>query len=228
MTTAASTPEGILVRIKNKVSLELGINSIALKLLIDKYVAIHEAPTRLGTHTEKINRYSIFGTDKMTIKVFFKFLRYIEVRKVKFSVTVRNAHQTTVTAYEEVELSPFDKENDTSTKGVTSDNILVHIKNKLNESLGLTAKQIRILTDEYINSFAYEVGVPKQHERASKYAEFSANKMTIKVFLKYLRVLLINKVTFELTVTNVRGKTVTISEEVYIPTVQKGETDDVE
>lgn len=101
----SNTPEGVLVRIKNKLCIQLDLNSTRLKLLVDKFVRENMQTSGSKTHYTRVNTYNEFTTDKMTIKVFFKFLRIIEIQSIEFSVKVRTKMGKEVTATESIKLA---------------------------------------------------------------------------------------------------------------------------
>lgn len=101
----SNSPEGVLVRIKNKLCILLDLNSTRLKLLVDKFVRENMQTSGSKTHYTRVNTYNEFTTDKMTIKVFFKFLRIIEIQSVEFTVKVKTKMGREVSATESIKLS---------------------------------------------------------------------------------------------------------------------------
>lgn len=100
-----STPDGVLVRLKNKLCLALGIDVHKLKLLIDRFVLkAFNGVTNSKVHFDKINTYNEINKEKMTIKVFFKFLKILEITKVRISVTVTTKRDVTVTVHEDINI----------------------------------------------------------------------------------------------------------------------------
>lgn len=112
MQQAANTPEGILVRIKNKICLSLGIDTYKLKILIDRFLNINfkdVAPSK--RHYDKVNILNEFSKNKMTIKVFFKFLRIINVKKVRFNITLVTFNDKEINVIEDIDMFTYnDKE----------------------------------------------------------------------------------------------------------------------
>ena len=111
-----NTPEGLLVRIKTKLCLALGINTPTMRILIDRFVNQHYDRNSVKTHFTKVNLYNELNADKMTIKKFINdFLRIIQVSKFKLTVTVTTVRGKEVTVTEEVVLmaqeSPIKEEN---------------------------------------------------------------------------------------------------------------------
>lgn len=99
------TPEGVLVRLKEKIRLALGIDVSVLKILIDRFVSnTFQGVTSSKTHFAKVNIYNELAKDKMTIKVFFKFLKIIMIKKVKITVTLTTQRGKEVSVEEEINL----------------------------------------------------------------------------------------------------------------------------
>ena len=99
------TPEGVLVRLKEKIRLVLGIDTSVLKLLIDRFVTTtFQGITSSKTHFAKVNIYNELAKNKMTIKVFFKFLKIIGIRSVKITVTITTPRGKEVSVEEEINL----------------------------------------------------------------------------------------------------------------------------
>lgn len=87
--TTPVSPESVLVSLRDKVMLSLGMTHTTLKMAVDKFVRENMQTTGSKTHYIRGNTYNEFTTDKMTIKVFYKFLRIIGIESVEFSVRVR-------------------------------------------------------------------------------------------------------------------------------------------
>ena len=101
----SNTPEGVLVRLQNKICKILGIDLFHKKLLIDKFVnSCFAATPNSKTHFAKVNIYNELTKNKMTIKVFFKFLKILNIKKVNISVTITTARDKEITVEEEVNL----------------------------------------------------------------------------------------------------------------------------
>lgn len=100
-----NSPEGVLVRIKNQLCIKLELTPTRLKLLVDKFVRENMQTSGSKTHYTRVNTYNEFTTGRMTIKVFFKFLRIIDIQSVEFSVKVRTRMNKEVTATEEIKLT---------------------------------------------------------------------------------------------------------------------------
>lgn len=84
-----NSPEGVLVRIKSMLCVALDLTPSRLKLLVDKFVRENMQTSGSKTHYTRVNTYNEFTTDRMTIKVFFKFLRILDIQSVEFKVRVK-------------------------------------------------------------------------------------------------------------------------------------------
>lgn len=105
-----NTPDGILVRLKNKLCLALGVDTYKLKVLIDRFVLkAFNGVTNSKVHFDKINTYNEINKEKMTIKVFFKFLKILEIVKVRISVEVTTKRGVTVSVYEDISIFSADQ-----------------------------------------------------------------------------------------------------------------------
>mgnify|MGYP007060467718 CR=1 FL=1 len=98
-----ATAESFFVRIKNKICLTLGIDTYQLSNLIDRYLLIHypeyDSVTRRAKRT---NILSEFTAKKMTVKVFFRFLRILNLKKVRFSITLTTSRDREYTVTEDL------------------------------------------------------------------------------------------------------------------------------
>ena len=103
------TPEGVLVRLKEKLRLALGIDTSVLKILIDRFVTnTLQGVTSSKTHFAKVNIYNELAKNKMTIKVFFKFLKIILIKKVEIKITVTTQRGREISVSEEINLFKTD------------------------------------------------------------------------------------------------------------------------
>ena len=103
------TPEGVLVRLKEKLRLALGIDTSVLKILIDRFVTnTFQGVTSSKTHFAKVNIYNELAKNKMTIKVFFKFLKIILIKKVEIKITVTTQRGREISVSEEINLFKTD------------------------------------------------------------------------------------------------------------------------
>jgi hypothetical protein len=101
----SNTPEGVLVRLKNKIRLALGLDTYKLKLMIDRFVIItFNGINSSKTHFAKVNIFNEITKDRMTVKVFFKFLRIINIKSIRISVTLKTAKDVEYTVFEDVNL----------------------------------------------------------------------------------------------------------------------------
>ena len=101
----SQTAEGVLVRLMYKIRLALGIDVYKLKLMIDRFASQAvkgEAGSKL--HFTKVNMYNELNKDKMTIKVFFKFLKIIRIKSVRISITVKTVRDNEYTVHEDINL----------------------------------------------------------------------------------------------------------------------------
>lgn len=99
------TPEGVLVRLKEKLRLKLGIDASVLKILIDRFVSnTFQGVTSSKTHFAKVNIFNELAKNKMTIKVFFKFLKIISIKKVTITITAVTMRDREVSVSEEINL----------------------------------------------------------------------------------------------------------------------------
>lgn len=109
-----NTPEGVLMRLKEKICLALEIDSFKLRLLVDRFVT-NTFASLPGPRTNfaKVNINNELTKNKMTIKVFFKFLRILNVKKVRFSVSITTPQNKEITVFEDINLftSDFPDEN---------------------------------------------------------------------------------------------------------------------
>lgn len=99
----AHTPEGVLVRLKDKLWAALELDPYKIKMLIDRFVTTSfEGVTSSKSHFAKVNIYNELTKPKMTIKVFFKFLNIISIKKIRISITVTTLRDRDVTVCEDV------------------------------------------------------------------------------------------------------------------------------
>ena len=101
----SNTPEGVLVRLKDKICLALGLDVFKIKILIDKFVVTtFQGVANSKTHFAKVNIFNEITKNKMTIKVFFKFLRIINIKSVRISVTVKTLRDKEYTVHEDINI----------------------------------------------------------------------------------------------------------------------------
>jgi hypothetical protein len=103
------TPEGVLMRLKLRICESLGISPGALRTHVDRFVNNIFANTPgPRTNFAKVNINNELTKNRMTIKVFFKFLRILNVKRVKFSVTITTIRDVEVTVDETINLFTTD------------------------------------------------------------------------------------------------------------------------
>lgn len=113
MMEPSKTPDGVLVRLKNKIALAMQINAQTLRLLIDSYYTAMYGKGYAKSHNDKVNALGDFTRDKMTIKVFFKFLRVIKAKKITITMTITTARDKEVTVSDDIYINvQEDKENE--------------------------------------------------------------------------------------------------------------------
>jgi hypothetical protein len=106
----SNTPEGVLVRLKDKLCIVTGLDPQKIKLLVDKFVVTtFQGVANSKTHFAKVNIYNELTKNKMTIKVFFKFLRIINIKSVRISVTVRTVRDNEFTVHEDINIFTTDQ-----------------------------------------------------------------------------------------------------------------------
>ena len=110
-----NTPDGFLVRLKNLICLKLGIDNNKLKYLIEKFIRSNvylNTPGKLNY--TKSNTFTELNKPSMSIKVFFKFLRIIGVRRFKMTLDLEMLNSRKLTVEETVNFTTgnLEKEND--------------------------------------------------------------------------------------------------------------------
>ncbi len=114
-----NTPDGVLARLKHKICIALNIDNTRLRMLIDRFVLkVFNGVENTRTHYDKINIYNELSKNRMTIKVFFKFLRILDLPKVRITVTVTTRRGNEITVFEEIN----NFANDYSTSEKSDDN----------------------------------------------------------------------------------------------------------
>lgn len=97
-----NSPEGVLVRLKTKICQALEITPTMLKLLVDHFVTVNFDTRKVGSHYTRVNTYNELNSPRMTVKVFFKFLHIIQIRKIEFNITVVTAKGNIGLVHEEI------------------------------------------------------------------------------------------------------------------------------
>jgi len=105
MSEVSNTPEGVLVRLKTKILIAAKIDSYKLKLLIDKFVISNaNGVVNSQTHFARVNIFNAISKPRMSIKIFFRFLKVINIKHVKLSVTITTAADKEITVTEDINL----------------------------------------------------------------------------------------------------------------------------
>lgn len=104
MANVFKTSEGVLVVLKGKLFDAMKLNVETLRLAIDRYISIKHGKGYSKSHFDKVNTFHELTSDKMTIKVFFKFLRILRIKKVTITMTVTTQFDKLVTVEEDVYL----------------------------------------------------------------------------------------------------------------------------
>lgn len=113
LTEIPHTPEGVLMRLKEKITEILHIDPAKQRALVDRFVNnIFMNTPGPRTNFAKVNINNELTKNRMTIKVFFKFLRILNIKKVKFSITVVTERDFEVTVDEEISLFTTDFKDD--------------------------------------------------------------------------------------------------------------------
>lgn len=86
-----NSPESVLAILKLKICQSLGITTTNLRLLIDHFVAVNFGNKNVGSHYMRVNMFNEISSPRMTIKVFFKFLLIIQIKKIEFTIRVTTA-----------------------------------------------------------------------------------------------------------------------------------------
>lgn len=99
MKKSNNTPGGILVRLKNKLCLAMGIDSHKLRVLIDQHVMrAFDGKVNSKVHWDKVNTYNDLTRPEMTVKVLFKFFKILDPKSIKITIelTTRNDQKFSV------------------------------------------------------------------------------------------------------------------------------------
>lgn len=106
----SNSPDSVLARLKDKLNLTLGIDIYKLKALIDQNAAkSFNGKVNSKVHFDKSNAYQELTKDKISIKVFFKYLLLLNLDKARISVTITTKRGKEYTVYEDIKfLSPTD------------------------------------------------------------------------------------------------------------------------
>lgn len=217
ITEGTNTPEGVLVRIKDKLCLAIGLDISRIKLLVDRYVIKNVSIDGSKSHFTKVNMFNDLTRDRMTIKVFFKFLNVILVRRVIIKVDVTTTDGSECSVLEDLSLSQLEEAANDKTKGTnTPEGVLVRIKDKICESMELDTDRLKLLVDRFVTQSLNVSGTKAHFTKTNTYNDLIRKRMTIKVFFKFLRIVLVRKVTIAIIVTTVDNKEFTVSETMTI------------
>lgn len=217
ITTGTNTPEGVLVRIKDKLCLTIGLDVSRIKLLVDRYVIKTVSSDGSKSHFTKVNMFNDLTRDRMTIKVFFKFLRVILVKRVTLRVEVTTVDDYDYNVTDELSLSQLEEAANDKGKGTnTPEGVLVRIKDKLCSAMELDVDRIKLLVDRFVTQSLNVTGSKAHFTKTNTFNDLTRKRMTIKVFFKFLRIILVQKVTISITVTTVDDKEFTVSETMTI------------
>ena len=97
------------MRLKEKICLVLEIDPFKLRLHVDRFVTntfANSPGPRINF--AKVNINNELTKNKMTIKVFFKFLRILNVKKIRFSITITTPRDKEITVFEDINLFTSD------------------------------------------------------------------------------------------------------------------------
>jgi hypothetical protein len=110
--TRHNSPDSFLVDIKEAISASMGLDGHTLAKCVDRFVS--KLLPDLDSVKKRYICTNILGElskDKMTIKVFFKFLRIINIKKIKFNIEVTTAKDNIHVVQKEVNftnMEPYD------------------------------------------------------------------------------------------------------------------------
>lgn len=212
-----NTPEGVLVRIKDKLCLIIGLDVSRLKLLVDRFVTTTVSADGSKSHFTKVNMFNDLTRNRMTIKVFFKFLRTILVKHVVITVSVTTVdgiecEVKDIMSLEQLEEAASDKSGGTN----SPESVLVRLKDKLCEGMELDADRLKLLVDRFVTQSLNVTGTKAHFTKTNTFNDLIRKRMTIKVFFKFLRIALVQKVKLSVTVTTVDDKEFTVTESMTI------------
>lgn len=104
-----NTPDSVLVRLKNKICIAMGIDVHRLKIIIDRHVMrVFNGVSNSKTHFDRINTYNELTRSRMTIKVFFKFLKMLDLKSVRISITLKTRRGQEYTVHEDINFMAVD------------------------------------------------------------------------------------------------------------------------
>ena len=91
--------------------------------------------------------------------------------------------------------------------------VLVNIRTKLCKALELDSSKLKLLVDKFVRENMQVFGSKTHYVRVNTYNEFTGEKMTIKGFFKFLRIINIQSVTITVKVKTNFGREVEVSDE---------------
>ena len=98
-----STPGGVLTALKNKLCLELAINTNKLKILINSYtLKAFNGQQTVKMQFDKMNTFNELTKEDMSIKVFFKFLKLLDPKTVKITIEIETKNDQHVSVTETI------------------------------------------------------------------------------------------------------------------------------
>lgn len=222
-TKAVKTPDGILVRLSEKLQLVMKIDIHKLKMLIDKYTAtFYNGRNTNRVHFDKVNTYNEFTRNKMTIKVFFKLFRILNLASVKLGLVATTVDGLVYQVEEEVTFTTvtmMDEPKVINKELTIADGVLSKLKKKLCAAMGLKDAQLKALIDEYtVVSLEGNDSNRVGFDRINTFNELTKPKMTIKVFFKFLRIVKVKSIRIVVTAQTKYGKEFTVHEDVNFMT----------
>ena len=104
--------------------------------------------------------------------------------------------------------------------------MLVGLKSKLCAKIGLDHANMKKLIDSYtVNEMKGINNSKSQFTKMNYYQQFYKPRMTIKTFFKFLRVINVVNVKLSVTITTVRGREITVEDDINLFAVQDSKDD---
>lgn len=212
-----NTPEGVLVRIKDKLCLIIGLDLSRIKLLVDRFVMTTVSLDGSKSHFTKVNMFNDLTRNRMTIKVFFKFLRTILVKHVVITVSVVTVDNVECEVQDVMSLEQLEEAALGKSSGAnTPEGVLVRLKDRLCVDMELDADKLKALVDRFVTQSLNVTGAKAHFTKTNTFNDLIRKRMTIKVFFKFLRIALVQKIKLSVTVTTVDDKVFTVTESMTI------------
>jgi hypothetical protein len=98
----------------------------------------------------------------------------------------------------------------------TPEGVLVRIKHKILKGLGIDVINLKILIDRYVNKEIKTSSADRQKAKTNLYNSLTNNKLTIKTFFKFLRVINAVEVEFIVSVTTTNQIKTTVKEKIKL------------